>query len=153
VELMHEQVQTATFDHFLRRWWPGQLPPQPLDGRTLPRQHVHPRGPRTAHHRARPHRYGAHHVAACSLHRPRRRRRRALQPMPHVRRGHHTREPAQLDRGAGPAGGAAPEDRCRRPQEAQCPDSPSAIQDSKRYLEDFGRLQQSTTTDEELFNE
>jgi hypothetical protein len=33
------------------------------------------------------------------------------------------------------------------------PDSPSAIQDSKRYLEDFGRLQQSTTTDEELFNE
>jgi glyoxylase-like metal-dependent hydrolase (beta-lactamase superfamily II) len=32
-------------------------------------------------------------------------------------------------------------------------DSPSAIQDSKRYLEDFGRLQQSTTTDEELFNE
>ena len=33
------------------------------------------------------------------------------------------------------------------------PDSPWAIQDSKRYLKDFGRLQQSTTTDEELFNE
>ncbi|MDT5298094.1 MAG: hypothetical protein QOG79_1336 [Mycobacterium sp.] len=33
------------------------------------------------------------------------------------------------------------------------PDLPSAIQDSKRYLEDFGRLQKSTTTDEELFNE
>src|ERR1700730_988816 len=33
------------------------------------------------------------------------------------------------------------------------PDSPWAIQDSNRYLEDFGRLQQSTTTDEELFNE
>ena len=33
------------------------------------------------------------------------------------------------------------------------PDAPSAIADSKRYLEDFGRLQQSTTTDEELFNE
>jgi len=28
-----------------------------------------------------------------------------------------------------------------------------AIQDTKGYLEDFGRLQQSTTTDEELFNE
>jgi glyoxylase-like metal-dependent hydrolase (beta-lactamase superfamily II) len=33
------------------------------------------------------------------------------------------------------------------------PDLPSAIQDSKRYLEDFDRLHQSTTTDEELFNE
>jgi hypothetical protein len=33
------------------------------------------------------------------------------------------------------------------------PDLPSAIADSKRYLEDFDRLQQSTTTDEELFNE
>jgi hypothetical protein len=33
------------------------------------------------------------------------------------------------------------------------PDLPSAIGDSKRYLEDFGRLLQSTTTDEELFNE
>jgi glyoxylase-like metal-dependent hydrolase (beta-lactamase superfamily II) len=30
VELMHEQLQTATFDCFLRRWWPGQLPAQPL---------------------------------------------------------------------------------------------------------------------------
>jgi hypothetical protein len=33
------------------------------------------------------------------------------------------------------------------------PDSPSAIEDSKRYLQDFGELQLSTTTDEELFNE
>jgi hypothetical protein len=33
------------------------------------------------------------------------------------------------------------------------PDSPSAIEDSKRYLQDFGQLEQSTTTDEELFNE
>jgi hypothetical protein len=33
------------------------------------------------------------------------------------------------------------------------PDLPSAIHDSKRYLEDFDRLHQSTTTDEELFNE
>jgi hypothetical protein len=30
----------------------------------------------------------------------------------------------------------------------RAPDSPSAIQDGKRYLEDFGRMQQSTTTDE-----
>jgi hypothetical protein len=33
------------------------------------------------------------------------------------------------------------------------PDLPSAIRDSKRYLEDFDRLQQNTQTDEELFNE
>ena len=32
------------------------------------------------------------------------------------------------------------------------PDSPSAIQDTKRYLLDFDRLQQTTASDEELFN-
>jgi glyoxylase-like metal-dependent hydrolase (beta-lactamase superfamily II) len=33
------------------------------------------------------------------------------------------------------------------------PDSPSAIQETKRYLLDFDRLQQTTTSDEELFNQ
>ena len=33
------------------------------------------------------------------------------------------------------------------------PDSPSAIEDTKRYLLDFDRLQQTTTSDEELFNQ
>ena len=33
------------------------------------------------------------------------------------------------------------------------PDSPSAIQDTKRYLLDFDRLQQSTTSGEELFSQ
>ena len=33
------------------------------------------------------------------------------------------------------------------------PDSPSAIQDTKRYLQDFDRLQTSATSDEELFNQ
>src|SRR5580700_3903021 len=32
------------------------------------------------------------------------------------------------------------------------PDSPSAIQDTKRYLLDFDRLQKTATSDEELFN-
>jgi hypothetical protein len=36
VELMHEQVQTATSDYFLRRWWPGQLPAQPLMAEPYP---------------------------------------------------------------------------------------------------------------------
>jgi hypothetical protein len=58
-----------------------------------------------------------------------------------------------LDRGTGPAGGAAPEDRCRRPQEKPVCRTRRWIADSKRYLQDCDRLQQSTTTDEELFNE
>jgi glyoxylase-like metal-dependent hydrolase (beta-lactamase superfamily II) len=33
------------------------------------------------------------------------------------------------------------------------PDSPSAIQDTKRYLLDFDRLQQTTKSDEDLFNQ
>jgi hypothetical protein len=33
------------------------------------------------------------------------------------------------------------------------PDSPSAIQDTKRYLLDFDRLQQTAASDEELFNQ
>ena len=33
------------------------------------------------------------------------------------------------------------------------PDSPSAIQDTKRYLQDFDRLQKTTSSDQELFNQ
>jgi len=33
------------------------------------------------------------------------------------------------------------------------PDSPSAIQETKRYLEDFDRLQKTATSDEDLFDE
>ena len=33
------------------------------------------------------------------------------------------------------------------------PDSPSAIQDTKRYLEDFDRVQKTATSDEELFDQ
>src|SRR5574337_33551 len=33
------------------------------------------------------------------------------------------------------------------------PDSPSAIEETKRYLRDFDRLQQSTTSDRELFDQ
>jgi glyoxylase-like metal-dependent hydrolase (beta-lactamase superfamily II) len=32
------------------------------------------------------------------------------------------------------------------------PDSPSAIQDTKRYLQDFDRLQKTATSDQELFD-
>src|SRR5208282_3098513 len=50
--------------------------------------------------------------------RPDRRWRRGVQPMPHVRRRYHPREPKELDRGAGPVGSAEPGDGCRRSQEA-----------------------------------
>ena len=33
------------------------------------------------------------------------------------------------------------------------PDAPSAIQDTKRYLQDFDRLQKTATSDQELFNQ
>jgi len=33
------------------------------------------------------------------------------------------------------------------------PDSPSAIQDTKRYLQDYDRLQKSATSDKELFDQ
>ena len=32
------------------------------------------------------------------------------------------------------------------------PDSPSTIQDTKRYLEDFDRVQKTATSDQELFD-
>jgi hypothetical protein len=32
-------------------------------------------------------------------------------------------------------------------------DSPSAIQDTKRYLQDFDRLQKTATSDQELFDQ
>ena len=74
--------------------------------------------------------------------------------MPHVRRRHHPREPKELDRGARPVSGAEPGDCCCRSQEAwRAPDSPSTIQDSKRYLQDFDRLQKTATSDQELFDQ
>ena len=65
----------------------------------------------------------------------------------------HCGEPAELDRGPGPPGGATPEDSGRRAQETGAPDLPSAIEDTKRYLQDFGRLTETATSDRELFDE
>jgi Metallo-beta-lactamase superfamily len=58
-------------------------------------------------------------TSLCSVDRLDRRRRRCVQPMPHVRRRHHPREPKELDRGPGPVSGAQPDDGCRRSQEAR----------------------------------
>jgi Metallo-beta-lactamase superfamily len=101
-----------------RRMFPGQIPtkliaPEPYEPETFTLE-----GPGTAHHRAGSHRLSRFDVAICSVDRPRRRRRRCVQPMPHVRRRHHSREPKKLDRGAGPVSSAEPDDGRRRPQEA-----------------------------------
>jgi hypothetical protein len=44
------------------------------------------------------------------------------------------------------------EDRGGRTQEAGSPDTPAAIQASKRYLTDFGRLRESTSSEHELYD-
>jgi len=73
--------------------------------------------------------------------------------MPHVRRRHHPREPKELDRGPGPVSGANPTIVVAGHKKPGAPDSPSAIQDTKRYLEDFDRVQKTATSDEELFDQ
>jgi hypothetical protein len=62
------------------------------------------------------------------------------------------RDRRELDRRAGPAGGAAPEDRGRRAQKTDAPDTPEAIAWTKRYLADFSPLKQETSNDRELFD-
>jgi hypothetical protein len=72
---------------------------------------------------------------------------RCVQPMPHVRRRHHPREPEELDRGA------EPDDGCRRSQEASR---------DRHSLDDPGRqafyrglrsAAESVTYDQEQFNQ
>ena len=85
--------------------------------------------------------------------RPDRRRRRRLQPMPHVRRRHQLREPtdriAALDRLAA----LNPAIVVAGHKKPGAPDSPSAIQDTKRYLLDFDRVQKTAASDQELFDQ
>jgi hypothetical protein len=43
--------------------------------------------------------------------------------------------------------------KCRKSQKTGAPDSPSTIHDTKRYLQDFDRLQKTAKSDQELFNQ
>src|SRR5580700_8591160 len=76
-------------------------------------------------------------VNCASIDRPDRRWRRCVQPMPHVRRRHHpeSRENwiAALDRLAA----LNPAIVVAGHKKTGAPDSPSTIQDTKRYLQDF----------------
>ena len=49
--------------------------------------------------------------------------------------------------------GAEPGDCCRRSQEAWRARLSSTIQDTKRYLQDFDRVQNTATSDRELFDQ
>jgi glyoxylase-like metal-dependent hydrolase (beta-lactamase superfamily II) len=119
VELMHEQVQTATFDHFLRRWWPGQLPALPVMAEPYPDNtftlesnelRIIEQGRTDTVHTTSLHVPSIDLVVGGDV----------LYNQCHMYVGTPHREPAQLDRGAGPAGGAAPKNRCRRTQETGC---------------------------------
>ena len=74
--------------------------------------------------------------------------------MPYVRRRHHPREPKELDRGSGRIGGRGSR-RLLSPvtRSLAAPDSPSTIQDTKHYLQDFDRVQKTATSDQELFDQ
>ena len=153
VELMHQQLGSGVLDRFARRWWPGQLPAQPmlaepyeddtftLEGHEL---HIIEQGRTDT-------------VDTTSLH---------VRSIDLVVGGDVLYKQCHMF-----VGDTTPESRCNwiaaldrlaalRPKIAvaghkktSAPDLPSAIEDSKRYLQDFDRLQQSATTDEELFNE
>jgi hypothetical protein len=53
--------------------------------------------------------------------------------------------------GAGPVSSTKPRDCGHKKPGA--PDSPSTIQDTKRYLDDFDRLQKAAASDQELFDQ
>ena len=59
----------------------------------------------------------------------------------------------KLDRGARPVGGAEPAIVVAGHKKPGAPDSPSAIQDTKRYLQDFDRVQKTAKSDQELFDQ
>jgi hypothetical protein len=58
-----------------------------------------------------------------------------------------------LDRGSGPVSGAEPRDYCRRSQEAWGARLSLSDQETKRYLEDFERVEKAATSDQELFDQ
>ena len=109
---------SPTVERLARRLFPGQVatklvPPEPYEQETFTLEghelRIIEQG-RTDSSRF--------DVSIRSIDRPDRRWRRRVQPMPHVCRRHHPREPKELDRGARPVSGAEPGDGCRRSQEA-----------------------------------
>jgi glyoxylase-like metal-dependent hydrolase (beta-lactamase superfamily II) len=153
VELMREQLECGVLDRFAGRWWPGQLAPQMITAEPYADDTFTLEG-----HELRIIEQGrTDTVDTTSLHVPSIDLvvgGDVLYNQCHMFVGDTTPESrrnwiAALDRLAA----LRPKIAVAGHKKPGAPDSPWAIQDSKRYLEDFGRLQQSTTTDEELFNE
>jgi hypothetical protein len=153
VEVMHQQLESGLLDRFARRWWPGQLAPQmvaaepysddtfTLEGHEL---RIIQQGRTDTVHTTSLHVPSIDLVVGGDV----------LYNQCHMFVGDTTPESRRnwieaLDRLAA----LRPKIAVAGHKKTGAADSPSAIGDSKRYLEDFGRLQQSTTTDEELFNE
>ena len=112
-----------------------------------------PSGSQAPHHRAGSYRYGAHHISSCSVDRLGRGRRRALQPVQHVCRRYHRRKPRQLDRSLGPDSAALkPKHAVAGLQEGRRARHPGHDREIQAVPTDFGRLQQSTTSDRELYD-
>jgi hypothetical protein len=57
-------------------------------------------------------------------------------------------------RSRAPFAPSGPSTRLEQPRKKPgAPDSPSTIQDTKRYLQDFDRLQKTATSNQELFDQ
>jgi len=153
VEVMHQQLESGLLDQFARRWWPGQLAAQMVAAEPYADDTFTLEG-----HELRIIEQGrTDTVDTTSLHVPSIDLvvgGDVLYNQCHMFVGDTTPESrrnwiAALDRLAA----LRPKIAIAGHKKTGAADSPSAIEDSKRYLEDFGQLQQSTTTDEELFNE
>ncbi len=73
--------------------------------------------------------------------------------MPHVRRRHHPREPKELVAALDRLAALNPTTVVAGHKKPGAPDSPSTIQETKRYLQDFDQLQKIATSDQELFDQ
>jgi glyoxylase-like metal-dependent hydrolase (beta-lactamase superfamily II) len=153
VELMHQHLETGLLDQRERRWWPGQLAPQittaqpysddtfTLEGHEL---RIIEQGRTDTVHTTSLHVPSIDLVVGGDV----------LYNQCHMFVAETTPESGRnwieaLDRLAA----LRPKIAVAGHKKPGAPDSPSAIQDAKGYLQDFGRLQQSATTDEELFHE
>jgi glyoxylase-like metal-dependent hydrolase (beta-lactamase superfamily II) len=153
VQLMHEQLETGLLDQVFRRWFPGQLPAQPMTAQPYADDTFTLEG-----HELRIIEQGrTDTVHTTSLHVPsidlvvggdvlyNQCHMYVAETTPESRRNWIQ----ALDRLAA----LHPKIAVAGHKKPGALDAPSAIRDSKAYLQDFDRLQQSTRTDEELFNE
>jgi len=153
VELMQEQLTPAFLDGAFRRRWPGQLATQmvtaePFEGDTFTLDghelRIIEQGRTDTVHTTSLHVPSIDLVVGGDV----------LYNQCHVYVGATTAESRQnwiaaLDRLAA----LRPKIAVAGHKKTGAPDLPSAIEDTKRYLQDFGRLTETATSDRELFDE